>query len=202
MGGAGMKRMGGAGMKKSICMTGLASLLLFALVACEDEAVVEQSAALAESAQPAKTLDVAHVQSKSVKEGSGYSPYAGNDFPESPLWGDSHLHTSLSIDAGLFGNRLPPREAYRFARGEEVVSSSGQAAQLSRPLDWLVIADHSDGMGLVADLISGKPETLAFEQAARWSKGIQQGGQAAVDAALDLITTFSQAKIDPALLKD
>ena len=62
--------------------------------------------------------------------GKAYSPYAKRSFPERPLWGDSHLHTSLSMDAGLFGNRLPPREAYRFARGEEVVSSTGQALSL------------------------------------------------------------------------
>ena len=67
--------------------------------------------------------------------GKAYSPYAKRSFPERPLWGDSHLHTSLSMDAGLFGNRLPPREAYRYARGEEVVSSTGQAVRLSRPLE-------------------------------------------------------------------
>ncbi len=76
--------------------------------------------------------------------GKVYSPYAQRSFPERPLWGDSHLHTNLSMDAGLFGNRLPPREAYRFARGEEVIASTGQPVRLSRPLDWLVIADHSD----------------------------------------------------------
>ena len=129
--------------------------------------------------------------------GKAYSPYAGRNFPERPLWGDSHLHTSLSMDAGLFGNRLPPTEAYRFARGEEVVSSTGQPVRLSRPLDWLVIADHSDGMGLVGDVASGKPELLAFEQSARWIKGIQEGGEAGVAAALDLITTFSNDKMDP-----
>jgi hypothetical protein len=129
--------------------------------------------------------------------GSAYSPYAGRAFPERPLWGDSHLHTSLSMDAGLFGNRLPPREAYRFARGEEVVSSSGQAVRLSRPLDWLVVADHSDGIGMIGDIIRGKPELLAYEQPARWYKGITEGGDAAVQASLDLITTFSQGKMDP-----
>lgn len=69
--------------------------------------------------------------------GKVYSPYAMRAIPERPLWGDSHLHTNLSMDAGLFGNRLSPREAYRFARGEEVVSSTGQPVRLSRPLDWL-----------------------------------------------------------------
>ena len=129
--------------------------------------------------------------------GKVYSPYAKRNFPERAFWGDSHLHTDLSMDAGLFGNRLSPREAYRFARGEEVVSSSGQAVRLSRPLDWLVVADHSDGMGMVGDIASGKPQLLAYEQAARWNKGMVAGGDAAVQAALDLITTFSQGEMDP-----
>jgi len=129
--------------------------------------------------------------------GKAYSPYAERNFPERPLWGDSHLHTSLSMDAGLFGNRLPPSDAYRFARGDQVVSSSGQAVRLSRPLDWLVVADHSDGMGMVGDIASGKPQLLAYEQARRWNKGIAEGGDAAVAAALDLIGTFSQGEMDP-----
>jgi len=132
--------------------------------------------------------------------GKSYSPYAERSFPERPLWGDSHLHTSLSMDAGLFGNRLPPREAYRYARGEEVVSSTGQAVRLSRPLDWLVVADHSDGMGLFGDLADGKPQLLGYEQGARWNKGLTEGGDAAVQATLDLIGNFSQGTIDPALL--
>ena len=132
--------------------------------------------------------------------GKVYSPYAKRGISERPLWGDSHLHTSLSMDAGLFGNRLSPREAYRFARGEEVVSSTGQAVRLSRPLDWLVVADHSDGMGMVGDLAAGKPQLLTFEQGARWSKGLEEGGDASVQAALDLITNFSQGTVDPALM--
>jgi hypothetical protein len=132
--------------------------------------------------------------------GKAYSPYANLGFPERPLWGDSHLHTSLSMDAGLFGNRLPPRDAYRFARGEQVVSSTGLPVRLSRPLDWLVVADHSDGMGMIDDLKSSKPELISFEQGARWSKGLKQGGQAAVDAAMDLIGNFSQGTIDPKLV--
>ena len=151
-------------------------------------------------ASPAAAQDTgtpSKVSLSAAYTGKAYSPYAHRNFPERPLWGDSHLHTSLSMDAGLFGNRLPPSEAYRFARGEEVVSSSGQTLRLSRPLDWLVIADHSDGMGMVGDIASGKPQLMAYEQAARWHEGMAAGGDAAVAAALDLITTFSNDKMDP-----
>jgi hypothetical protein len=137
--------------------------------------------------QPVAASDAGAPAEDLLSSGLVYSPYAKRGIPERPLWGDTHLHTSLSMDAGLFGNRLPPREAYRFARGEEVVSSTGQPVRLSRPLDWLVIADHSDGMGLVGDLAVGKPHLLAFEQAVRWNKGIEEGGDASVQAALDLI---------------
>ena len=149
---------------------------------------------------PAMAQDTGTPTTETLSEaytGKAYSPYAKRNFPEQPFWGDSHLHTRLSMDAGLFGNRLSPRDAYRFARGEEVVSSTGQDLRLSRPLDWLVIADHSDGMGMVSDIASGKPALLAYEQAARWNKGMTEGGDAAVQAALDLIGTFSQGKMDP-----
>jgi hypothetical protein len=126
-----------------------------------------------------------------------YSPYAQRSIPEQPLWGDSHLHTSLSMDAGLFGNRLGPRDAYRFARGEEVVSSTGQPVRLSRPLDWLAVTDHSDGMGFFGDIAKGKAELLAYEQSARWIKALQAGGEESVQASLELITTFSNDQMDP-----
>ncbi len=132
--------------------------------------------------------------------GKAYSPYAERGFPERPLWGDSHLHTSLSMDARLFGNRVPPREAYRFARGEQVTSSTGQPVRLSRPLDWLVVADHSDGMGMIDDLKAGTPEILSFEQGARWNSGLKAGGEASVQAAMDLIGNFSQGTVDPKLI--
>ncbi len=109
-----------------------------------------------------------------------YSPYAGRNFPTRPLFGDTHLHTAMSFDAGMFGARLGPVESYRFARGEEVTSSSGQRARLSRPLDFLVVADHSDFMGLAPDFLGGKPEVLADPTARRWFELIREGnvGQA------------------------
>ena len=129
-----------------------------------------------------------------------YSPWAESGFPRQVYWGDSHLHTGLSMDAGLFGCRLGLEEAYRFARGEQVIASSGQPVKLSRPLDWLVIADHSDGMGMVNDLAAASPEVTRFEQGARWAKGMRAGGQTAVDTAMDLIGAFSQGKVDPELM--
>ena len=97
--------------------------------------------------------------------GKSYSPYAGRDFPTFPLWGDSHLHTGNSFDAGAFGATLRPEDALQFARGDEVISSTGIPVKLSRPLDWLVVADHSDNMGFFPDLKAGKQEILQTRKA-------------------------------------
>ena len=134
--------------------------------------------------------------------GKAYSPYAERSFPSHVFWGDTHLHTGLSMDAGLFGARLGLEEAYRFARGEQVMASSGQLAKLARPLDWLVIADHSDGMGFFNDLVAGKPDVIAYDQAKGWYEGLKKGDDAAAAAALDLIGTFSQGKIDKEMMAE
>jgi hypothetical protein len=89
-----------------------------------------------------------------------YSPYANRNFPERPLFGDTHLHTAVSFDAGMLGTTLMPADAYRFAKGEQLIASSGQPVRLSRPLDFLVVADHSDNLGLASDLVSGAPTCL------------------------------------------
>jgi hypothetical protein len=122
-----------------------------------------------------------------------YSPYAGRNFPTRPLFGDTHLHTGMSFDAGAFGARLTPRDAYRFARGEEIVASAGQPAKLSRPLDFLVVTDHSDNMGLFTDLFAGKPEILADPQAKTWYEMIKSGEGA--KAAIEIIVAFGKGQI-------
>ena len=137
-----------------------------------------------------------------IYPGKAYSPYAQRSFPDQVFWGDTHLHTGLSMDAGLFGARLGLDDAYRFARGEEVMASSGQPAKLGRPLDWLVIADHSDGMGFFNDMAAGNPDIIKYEQGKRWYAGLQEGGEASVAAALDLIGTFSQGKINPDMIAE
>ena len=152
--------------------------------------VAVSSAALAQDAGAEKPRPDAY-------PGKAYSPYAKRSFPTRPLWGDSHVHTALSMDAGLFGNRLGPEEAHQFARGDEVMASSGQPVKLSRPLDWVLVADHSDGLGMIQDVAAAAPEIMRSEQGRRWAAGMKAGGAEGVKAALDLITTFSNAKMDP-----
>ena len=136
-------------------------------------------------ADPAEVLSGAYT-------GKSYSPYAGRGFASRPLWGDTHLHTGNSFDAGAFGNRLGLEEAYRFARGEEVISSTGIPVKLSRPLDWLVIADHSDNMGFFLDLVAGKPNIVTHPQGKDWYQRIQAGDGVAV--AYELISLFANGQ--------
>ncbi|MFW2372052.1 MAG: DUF3604 domain-containing protein [Gammaproteobacteria bacterium] len=127
-----------------------------------------------------------------------YSPYADRKFPSRPLFGDTHLHTGFSMDAGVFGARLKPRDAYRFARGEQVMASMGQPAKLARPLDFLVVADHSDNMGFATDLLAGKTALLAEPKGREWYDLVQQGKGG--KAALDMIGLFSNGKFPKALM--
>ena len=87
-----------------------------------------------------------------------YSPYLNRSYPQRVLWGDTHLHTSYSTDAGLIGNFLGPDEAFRFARGETIRASSGTRARLVRPLDFLVVADHSENLGLAPLIAESDPD--------------------------------------------
>jgi len=128
-----------------------------------------------------------------------FSPYAGRNFPTRVLWGDTHLHTGMSMDAGAFGARLGPEDAHRFARGEELRSSTGLRVKLSRPLDFLVVADHSDNMGFFPRLYAGDPEMLADPTGKKWYDMVQEGGQKGVEAAVEIIVAFSQGTFPEAL---
>lgn len=142
---------------------------------------------------PSESLEAAYPAQKT------YSPYAGRNFPTEVLWGDTHLHTDLSMDAGAFGARLGPDEAYQFAKGQEVVSSTGLPVRLSRPLDFLVVADHSDNMGFFPQLLSGNPKILADPTGRRWYDMIQRGGQEGVKVALEVIQSFGSGTFPEAL---
>jgi hypothetical protein len=146
-----------------------------------------------EAAPPDEALEHAFPAQKS------YSPYAGRNFPTRVFWGDTHVHTGASMDAGAFGARLGPEEAFRFGRGEEVTASGGMRVKLSRPLDFLVVADHSDNFGFFPKLFAGDPDFLADPTGKRWYDMIQQGGQESVKVALEVIDTFSKGTFPPAL---
>ena len=136
---------------------------------------------------------------KSAFAARPYSPPAGRNFPMKVLWGDTHVHTQMSMDAGSFGARLGPEDAYRFARGEELISSTGQKVKLARPLDFLVVADHSDNMGFFPRLYAGDPAFLADPTGRRWYDMIQQGGDKGMEVAVEVIVGFSQGTFPPAL---
>ena len=107
------------------------------------------------------------VTKEDLAEQRVYSPYVGRAYPDRVLFGDTHFHTNLSFDAGLVGTSLDVHAGYRFASGKKVISNSGQPVQLIRPLDFLVITDHSEMIGLGPAIQESNPLLLA-EPWGRW----------------------------------
>jgi hypothetical protein len=131
---------------------------------------------------------------------SEYSPYAGRKFPTKILWGDTHLHTAISVDAGTM-NRIGQEDAFRFARGEEITTTHGLRVKLSRPLDFLVISDHAEMYGLMPQLLSGNPEVLATEAGRKWYEELISGDKDRVFAtAMEIVASLS--KKDPPFRND
>lgn len=125
------------------------------------------------------------------------------EFPDRPYWGDTHLHTNNSIDAFGFGVRLGPEEALKFASGEEVTSTTGIKAKLSRPLDFLVIADHSDGLGSTRRLYeASRVAILAMndETVLRWYDMMHESPEQSQRAIAELINAAANGTIPEALL--
>ena len=121
--------------------------------------------------------------------------------PQRPLWGDTHLHTTNSFDAFAAGNRLTPDDALRFARGEEVTSSTGLKAKLAQPLDFLVIADHSDAIGVTTDLYNTPEDQLTDPVLKRWRNGMHGDRTQAYETTREIISAFQTGKIPSDLIK-
>jgi hypothetical protein len=153
--------------------------------------------ALPVMAQDAGEIDKSKIDALYSSE-PPYSPYAGRNFPTHPFFGDTHLHTAFSMDAGASGTRLNPRDAYRFARGEQLTSSTGLPVKLSRPLDFLVVADHSDGMGFFPLILAGDPKIMADPQGRKWNEMIHSGQGA--EAAMDIIRSFGKGTISKEIM--
>ena len=138
----------------------------------------------------AGTLDIKDV----AHNEPDYSPFVDRHVPDRVYWGDNHLHTKLSLDAGFFGNTLGPEESYRFAMGEEVTSSTGLRVKLIRPLDWLVVADHGAYYGLVDMITKSDPAFLADPVGKRWHKLYNGTKEEAMQGFMEALGTVQQNK--------
>lgn len=121
------------------------------------------------------------------------------EFPERPLWGDTHVHTDNSIDAFGFGVRLGPEAALKFASGEEVTATTGIRAKLARPLDFLVITDHSDGLGATRRLYDAPRLLIRDATLRRWHDLMHEGPQSSQRAIAELITAAANGTLPEAL---
>jgi Protein of unknown function (DUF3604) len=130
-----------------------------------------------------------------------YSPYANRKYPTHVYFGDTHHHTANSGDAFMAGDRLGPEDSYRFARGEQVTSSTGIPVKLSRPLDFLVISDHAEGLGVMYEVYKGNPVMMADPTVKRWSEALKAGGEEALKAKNEVVSDQAQGKL-PSVVTD
>jgi len=132
-----------------------------------------------------------------LEEKPVYSPYAGRAYPDRVFFGDTHFHTDLSFDAGLVGTTLTAHEGYRVARGEKIISNSGQPVQLIRPLDFLAITDHSEMIGLAPAIHESNPVLLADP----WGKWVHErfnsGPDGRMEAFANIIEQTTVKGINP-----
>lgn len=126
-------------------------------------------------AGPALAHEDATAEDFPNKPEKNYSPNVGEVFPNRVFWGDTHLHTSYSTDAGMVGCTLGPDEAYRFARGEEVRSSTGQRVKLARPHDFLAVTDHAENLGLAPMIATSDPILLKNPVGRKWHDMVKAG---------------------------
>ena len=134
-------------------------------------------------------------------QAKAYSPYAGRKYPARVFWGDTHLHSSNSGDAFTSGNRFTPEQTYRIARGEDVISSTGLPARLSRPLDFVVLSDHAEGLGLITEVYNGNPALMGDSTVQRWRNMMRAGGAEAATAVTEVIGAQATGTL-PSVLTD
>ncbi|MFC4292470.1 DUF3604 domain-containing protein [Sphingorhabdus arenilitoris] len=124
---------------------------------------------------------------------------AASAYPKQVYWGDTHLHTSNSVDAFGFGVRLGPEAALRFAKGEEVKSTTGTVAKLDRPLDFLVIADHSDGLGVTRRIYEAPRLLIRDPDLRRWHDMMHEGPEGSQAVTAELIDRAAKGTLPEAM---
>ena len=120
-----------------------------------------------------------------------YSPYAFRNFPDKVFFGDMHIHSNLSPDAGLLGTSLTAADVYRAARGETVMSNTGQPFRLVRPLDFLVLTDHAEAMGLAPLIRESSPVLLSSKRGREVWEAFNGGRESAMKAFAGLLADVS-----------
>jgi len=116
--------------------SGWIACTLLALAACERPTTPPpQAVASASPTPPPKAASIDEVE----------AAVAGNPLKEA-YFGETHVHTSYSLDAFIGGARITPDGAYRFAKGEEV-TVRGQKHRIGRPLDFVAVSDHAEFIG-------------------------------------------------------
>ena len=109
------------------------------------------------------------VQPNSHASTDTYSTGVGTDYPKQVFFGDLHLHSNISADAQSMGNLLlTSADAYRFARGEQVMASNGLPARLKRPLDFLAVTDHAEFLGIYRMFNLQDPRLMATALGQAW----------------------------------
>lgn len=124
---------------------------------------------------PSGSLIAQDIRPQKPAPGRDYSPYPEETFPNRVLFGDTHLHTAMSTDAGMVGQTVGPEGAFRFARGETVTSTTGLRAKLRRPLDFLVLSDHAENLGLAPMIARSDPSILADPLGRKWHDMVKAG---------------------------
>lgn len=181
-----------------------------AVSGCERSVAVEATAPAAEEPIPVKgAFDHyhKHTDERPVDPAAtaaavkAYSPYAGKPYPTRVFFGDTHHHTANSGDAFMAGDRLSPEQSYRLARGEEVVSSTGVPLRLSRPLDFLVVSDHAEGLGLMFQVFKKNPALMKDPTVAGWAAAMNGSPQEQAKTTSEVISAQAQGTLPP-IIKD
>ena len=116
--------------------------------------------------------------------GGEYSNPVTSDYPKNVYWGDTHLHTRNSADAYSMGNmNMTPAQAYRFARGQEMIAHNGMRVQLRQPLDFLVVSDHSEYLGGFYRFNVDDPLVLGTAAGKQWTGYVAEGDYAGLFGA-------------------
>ena len=123
-----------------------------------------------------------------------YSPFVDQHFPQQVLFGDTHFHTILSFDDGLMGTRLGVEESLRFAKGEEGISNTGVRAKLKRPLDFMVLSDHAEYLGIADLILSADPGLLANQYGKRWYDMYQGNSESRMEAAKEVFFSITRGE--------